>query len=319
MIRSLAVALSLAGGSFSLAATGVVRRGDVILRVKVTGTIVPEDIFRLKSTIDGRIESIDASNFSWHGPDDSLAQVASKELAAIIDSRGTTDQNAFDNRWRPIPIRCPETCFVLKTHVKRRAWVKPQTVIFEASRKLKMVGRVRPEDAAQIRNGMEVVVWPTDHPDQKITTRVSGYLLDVPGQNADPGGSFSIELTPKFTLNPGTTWEGEISPTRQSGVLTVPTAALIRSGDSVYLPVRVSTGLTTEEFTQITAGIEEKREVLILDEAQLQRAQRHRKMVDRAAIDARRREIETAPAPLDEGSSVETQKNYDGEDPYAGD
>ena len=93
------------------AAGAQVHRGDLVVHIKVSGTVVPEDVFRLKSTIAGRIESINPSSFSWRGADEPLAMLAHKELAAMIDARGGQDQSIMEDRWdrvyRPTPIRCP--------------------------------------------------------------------------------------------------------------------------------------------------------------------------------------------------------------------
>ncbi|MBI3564463.1 MAG: hypothetical protein HY079_04625, partial [Elusimicrobia bacterium] len=225
----------------------------------------------------------------------------------------------------------PDTCFVLKVYARARTWVKPQAVMFEAARKLKMVGRIRPEDAPLVRDGMDLTFWPVKDPKRKLTGKVARFVLDVQGQNVDPGGSFALYMSPDRYFDPGTMWEGEIVPLKKSDVLQVPTAALIRHDGAVYLPVRVSTGITTAELTQITAGAEDKRDFLILNDAELNGAQRHKQDVDLSAIEKRRAEIERAaggPAPdASETPSPDEQrrrrqpstmedKDYGGEDPY---
>ena len=341
MIRALA-ALLLAVAPPAGAATGQVRRGDLPIRVKVAGTVVPQDVFRLKSTIDGRVEAVNASSYTWRTSDEPLAMLSHKELAALIDSKGSQDQGTVEDRWaavyKPTPVRCPETCFVLRVYARSRAWVKPQAVMFEAARKLALVARVRPEDVPLVRDGQELTFWATKDPAKKMTGRVTRFILDIQGEKREPGATFTLFLSPDRYFDPGTEWEGEIVAGHKPDVLTVPTSALIRSGDAVYLPVRVSTGATTQELTQITAGAEEKREFLILDDAQLKSAERYKQAVDLDAIEKRRREIEAANAPAPppgprapavrgrtpepeapasprQPSTVE-DKDYGGEDPY---
>lgn len=309
-----ALLLAVASPGFG-AATASVRRGDLEIRVKVSGTVVPEDVFRLKSTIDGRVEAVNTSSFSWRGADEPLAMLAHKELAAIIDAKGTQNQEIMEDRWqrvyRPTPVRCPGQCFVLRVYARPHTWVKPQAVMFEAAAKLAMVARVRPEDAALIRDGMNLTFWAVRYPERKFTGRVARFVLDIQGQKVDPGGTFTLYMSPDRYFDPGTEWEGEIVPSKKNDVLMVPTAALIRSGDSVYLPIRVSTGLTTTDFTQITAGVDDKREVLILDDAQLRGAERHKQTVDRAALERRRRELEggaAAETPADGAPAADGEK-----------
>jgi macrolide-specific efflux system membrane fusion protein len=316
---------------------GAVRRGDLIIRVKVSGTVVPGDVFRLKSTIEGRIESINASTYSWRGSDEPLAMLTHKELAAMIDMRGAQKEDLLEDRWsrvyRPTPVRCPDTCFVLKIYAKAHTWVKPQAVLFEAARNLKLVARVRPEDAPLVRDGMPLTFWALKDPNRRLTGRVTSFVLDVQGEKVDPGGTFTLLLDPDRYFEPGTEWEGEIIPTQKSDVLMVPTAALIQHDGATYLPVRVSTGVTSTDFTQITSGTDDKHEILILDDSQLHGAERHARTVDRAALELRRREADgaaapdgtgapAAPAAADGPARAERQpttlddKDYGGEDPY---
>jgi macrolide-specific efflux system membrane fusion protein len=332
-LRSLAAVLLAAAAPALGAETAEVHRGDLVVHVKVTGTVVPDGVFRLKSTIDGRIESIKTSSYTWRGADEPLAMLVHKELAAMIDARGTQDQSIMEDRWdrvfRPTPIRCPSACYVLKVFAKAHTWVKPQAVLFEAARNLKLVARVRPEDAALIRDGMHMIFWSLKDPTRKLTGEVARYVLDVQAMKDEPGASFFLYLGPDRYFDPGTEWEGDIVPFKKDNVLMVPTASLITHDGETYLPVRVSTGVTASDFTQITAGVEEKRPVLVLDDAQLHGAPRHAPVLDQAALDARRREADPdapqgKPAPAADGDKTQPErepqtinnKDYGGEDPY---
>ena len=51
----------------------------------------------------------------------------------------------------------------------------------------------------------------------------------------------------------------------KKSTLKVPTSALLRHGDEVFLPVRVSTGITTYEETEILSGVSERARFLLLD------------------------------------------------------
>ena len=278
------------------AATGAVRRGDLLIPVKVEGTVVPEDVYRLKSTLEGRVEGVNMSSGAWRGADEPLAMLADKELAAMIDARGARNQDGMDDHWsrvdRPTPVRCPDVCYVLKVYAKARAWVKPQAVLFEVASKLKMVGRMRPEDAPLIRAGMTLTFWAVADPKRKLTAKVERSSID--------GGAatFTLFMAPGRTLDPDTQWEGEI-PVLKTSVLMVPTAALIVRDGGSYLPIRVSTGASTVDFTQIAAGIEENHEILVLGAS------------SRAAVPNR----PSAPA---EERQPATDEGYGGEDPYGG-
>lgn len=312
-----------------------VKRGDLELKIKVTGTVVADDIFRIKSSIEGRVESVLTSTYVWKGADQPLAFLAHKELAAMLDSKGAQNVDILEDRWqrvyRPTAARCPDTCFILKNFLKPKTWVKPESVMFEVAATLKLVARVRPEDATWLHDGQDLTFWAVKEPKRILKGRVTKFILDIQGEKVEPGATFTLIMSPDRYFDPGTEWEGQIIPMSKKDVLYVPTGALIRDGDAVYLPVRVSTGITTQGLTQIAAGIEEKREVLVLDDAQLQGAERHKQEVDLEALKRRTRaqqgEDEPGPSLGDNPSPNPSKKkgkhavvidstDY-GEDPYA--
>ena len=336
-MKALFAAVLLACAASVHAAQGVkVKRGDLEIRVKVTGTVVPDDVFRIKATIEGRVESVLTSTYVWRGADQPLAFLAHKELAAMMDAKGTQNVDILEDRWqrvyRPTPVRCPDTCFILKSYTKAKTWVKPQAVLFEAARSLKLVARVRPEDAPWIRDGQDLVFWSLKDPKTKLRGRVARFILDIQGEKVDPGGTFTLFMSPDRYFDPGTEWEGEIVPMSKKDVLIVPTGALIRHEGSVYLPVKVSTGITTLTLTQIMGGVEERREVLVLDDSQLKGAEFHKQEVDPEEMKKRIREQKKAagdyveeaaddfgPLPArKKGRHADVLDSTDyGEDPYA--
>lgn len=264
-----------------------VRRGDLKVVVRVRGTVVAADTVRLKSSIEGRVEDLTASTYTWVVNGAPLGYLANREMAAILDSRTTTETDVVKERWRqvyaPTPIRCPYDCFVLRRFVKNKEWIKPKALLFETSR-LHLVGRVRPQEAHWIRDGQLLEFWAVDDPARKLTATIQRYTLDIQGEKVEPGGSFTVTLGPKNSLDPGTEWEGLIQPLTKKNVLIVPTDAVIRYAGASYLAVRVSTGITTDSFTEVTAGVEDKRPILVLDDARLKEAMRHHLEADPEAV-----------------------------------
>ncbi|NNN06585.1 MAG: hypothetical protein HKL90_11850 [Elusimicrobia bacterium] len=256
----------------------VVRRRDVLLRVQVTGTVEARGIFRLKSTIDGRIEEVRASTGSWRAPADVLATLSSTELAAMLDARGSQDKSVMLDRWgkvyRPTPIRCPDECYVLRSYLRPKSWVRPQAVLFEAARGLTMIAHVRAEDVEKLHAaGLVLTYWTDAAPENRRRTPVTALIPDSPGE-AKSAAHFEIPLSTRLYFPPGTAWSGEIIARVDHDVLAVPSAALIKSGPFYYLPVRVQTGLTADGVTEILSGVEEGRPYLLLDDTQLHGAER---------------------------------------------
>jgi multidrug efflux pump subunit AcrA (membrane-fusion protein) len=265
---------------------GIVRRGPIDQVVRVVGTVLPVDIFRIKSTIEGRASRVWTSTGVWVSQDQDLGFLINKEFAALSDARKSTSQEVLEDRWQtvyqPTRLRCPYPCYILKAFARSDVWVKPRTVLFEAAAHLRMSGWVRPEAAHLVRDGMTLQYWAVKDPGKRFTAKISKYVRDVQGLKVQPGGSFNLDLVmgPEHFFPPGTEWAGIVVPSRKANALTVPTDALIRFGDHVYLPVKVSTGITTPELTEITAGVEEKRPILMLADPALREAARHKLEAD---------------------------------------
>lgn len=311
------------------AATAKVKRGP--LKIDVSGTVVADNIFRIKATIEGRVESVLASTYTWSAAGQPLALLAHRELAAMLDSRGAQDKEILEDRWknvyRPAAARCPDACFILKKFLKVKTWVKPESVMFEAASALKLVGRVRPEYAQWIRSGEEIIFWPVNDPKRILTGRVTQVALDATDGGTDSGATLTVILSPGLYLDPGTEWAGEIIPSSKKNVLYVPSNALIHEGDNVYLPVLVSPGITTQGLTEIETGIEDGRDILILSGQKPRGAGDIEQEADLEALRRRARGLKGAeatgpetgrPSVKGQGKHPTVIDNTDyGEDPYA--
>ena len=288
-----AAALFFAVGASAGEPRGVVRRGDLPIIVKFSGTVVPDEIDRVKSAIEGRVERILGSTGTWRFPNEPMAMLANKELAALIDAKGSQNQDVLEDRWqrmyRLTPVGCRQACFILRNYMKTGSWVKPQAVLMETAGALKLVARIRPEDAPWVRDGQEIEFWPTADPKKKLKGKVYRFVLDVQGQKIEPGGTFTLVFAPERWLPPGTEVSGEIRPLVKKGVLLAPTSALIKMGDAYYLPKRVSIGTTREELTEITGGANAGEEFLSLEDAKLSTATcvaRHQLQAEHAELKA---------------------------------
>lgn len=250
---------------------GVVTRGNINVEIHVKGTVRAEELFRLKSTIEGRIEEVHAKPNMWFAGRQELATVLNRELAAIMDSKVTTSARILTDRWqevyKPTPIRCPYECFVLKIFARTQKWVEPGALLIEAARKLRLIGRIPPGYGRYMSKGQIVTFWDVSNPSKKIQARVEHFILDVQGRRVQSAGTFTVLLNRKRYLNPGTRWEGVIKGRLRKNVLRVPTEALIIQDNKAYLPIRVSTGITTSEYTEIKGGVQSRDTFLFIEKA----------------------------------------------------
>jgi len=207
----------------------------------------------------------------WFAGRTELANVLNKEMAAMVDAKATTPAAILTQRWdgvyKPTPIRCPYECFVLKTYARTQKWVQPGALLIEAARKLRLVGRIPPGYARYISEGLILTFWDKNNPSKKLQAKIEKFVLDVQGRKTQSAGTFSILLNSKNYLNPGVRWEGVIKGRAKKNVLRVPTEALIIHDNKAYLPIRVSTGVTTHKYTEIRGGIQSRNTFLLIEKA----------------------------------------------------
>jgi hypothetical protein len=250
---------------------GRVERGEMKVLIHTRGSVRAEEVFRLKSSIEGRIEDVHAKPKKWFPAGKRLAHVLNKEYAALMDAKSTTPSQIIEERWQrvyqPTPIRCDSWCFILKVYARKKNWVQPEAILIEGARKLRLVGRIRSGDGKWIEKGQLLTYWARSNPRKRQQVRIERFVLDTQGTDIESGGTFTALLNHRHYLNPGTEWEGVIEAEAKDKVLKVPTDSLIRIGDQVFLPVQVSTGITTHDYTEITAGVENNRLFLKVEEA----------------------------------------------------
>ncbi len=256
--------LALSAGSAGAQRTGEVARGDMALRVRATGTVVAEGRFRLKSTSGGRVEAVLAETYGWYERRDILGLLANKDLAALIDYRGATRSDILGKRWqkiyKPTSIRCPKPCYLTKVFIKPKQWVRPHAILFEAVKKLKLVGEVESRNASLIRFGHWLEFWPVDDPSRKMRERIANLVIDKGGTHA----TFSMDFSRSHYLDLGTRWEGTIVPAKKRRAVHVPTETIIIHEGAAYIPVLVSTGVWTEELTEVLKGVSPGQKILIM-------------------------------------------------------
>jgi hypothetical protein len=265
--------LLLLAGLASAQTEGIVRRGEVQARVPIRGTVIGGDVFRLKSPIEGRIAVVNMSTYTWYDPDHILGMIADTELSAMMDAHGSTGNDVLEERWqrvyKPTKIHCPSECFILRSFIKPRQLVKPHALLVEFTRSMTMVGHVRLEHTPYVKFNQPFQFWAVKDPQKKMSARVVRFKVIEHDPNKEPGGHVEYPMDRSWYMDPGTEWEGVIEAELKKKVLTVPNAALVVHNGVTYLPVAVSTGIATEEITELVGGVDENTRYLTLDAAKL--------------------------------------------------
>ena len=272
------LALFLCAGAFAQT-PGVVRRGEVQAQVEIRGNVIASDIFRLKSTIDGRIALTSVSTFTWYDSSHVLGVIADTELTAILDAHGSTGNDILEDRWqriyKPTKIQCPSECLILKSFIKPHQAILAHAILIEAAKTLTMVGHVRLEDCRWVKFNQNYDFWPVKDPHRIMHEKIVHFEVTEHDPNKEPGGSITLPMSRSWYLDPGTEWEGIIHAEVKDKVLTVPSAALLVHDGRTYLPVAVSTGMSWEEQTaKITGGVDENTKYMVVEGSKLGSAAR---------------------------------------------
>ncbi len=290
MIPALASLIILAALPLRAQQVDEVRRGEMQWLVQAHGGIAAEDVFRLRSPIDGRAEDVWPSTGVWVLRTQQLGILLSRESAAFLDAGSTLNLLKSSTLatpksiYEPLPINCPHDCFLMKSFLRSKQWVKYGALLFEAATSLRLEGVVPSQEAQLVRDGMILEYWDTKDPARHLQARIIHYRLEFPEGRQMPVGTFTLKLDHKNSLAPGTDWKGTVLISKKSGALRVPTKALLRHGNEVYLPVQVSTGITTQEWTEITSGVKSTNKILVLGEGPTGAVERHAVEMDVPAL-----------------------------------
>ncbi|MFH1725236.1 MAG: hypothetical protein ABII00_11535 [Elusimicrobiota bacterium] len=219
--------------------SGDVEAGPLRLLVRTRGTVLAEDVFRIESPIEGRIENLEAAPNSWADGRMELCNVVSKEFAAMMATRGTTASDTLVQRWKrvykPTPVRCPDGCFIMNVYALPTKWVDKETPLFEAARGLRLVGRVSADDAHWLREGQPLAYWDRKNPKRRIRGRVERLNMETEGGQSGRGGAFTLTLDEEHYLPPGTQWEGLLEADVHRSALLVRTHGTVRADEIFHI------------------------------------------------------------------------------------
>ncbi len=252
--------------------SGEITRGPLNVLVQAQGSVRADEVFRINATIAGRVEKVFAKPRTWYKRGESMGYLLTDDFAALMDAKATTPGEIMEERWQkvyqPSHMKCGLTsCFTLKVYARPKRWVLADHALIEAARKLRLVGRIRPGDGSLIKKGQLVNFWPVGKPEMRKQARVERFIFDKQGTKINSGGTFTVLLNRRHYLDPGTEWEGHVVVDVKKDVLRIPTEALIRHGNEVFAVIRISTGITTYDITEIRGGASENQRYLMLDNA----------------------------------------------------
>ncbi|MFA6092238.1 MAG: hypothetical protein WCU88_01640 [Elusimicrobiota bacterium] len=238
----------------SLAASARAQESDAIKRglirdlTPTQGHVRAEGFLRFMAPSAGRVEDIIESTGIWLTKGREVATIASAERAALLDARGTVDEDTLDKRWKttfqPVTLSAPARCFILRLNARPRQKVHAGELLAEAIQRLRLVGRVSKKISARVRAGQVIEL-----DDPRAPGRILHATIDEPGE------TFVASLEPGVHLEPETQWTGRIILEEHPRALHVPASALIHAGEETFLPISVKTGIVEGSRVEILSGV----------------------------------------------------------------
>jgi len=230
-----------------------IKIGDIGVYTPVTGISTAQDTYDIFAPFDGRVEEIQAELFAFVTPKAVMARMVSTEMAALLDSSTEDARKQTERRWKDVysytDIK-PETQGVITNiYIEPRTVVNKGDRLFTVARKVFIIGKNTEPLYSALATGMTAEVGHVRNPDDKFSTRLTGFIRmkDSPLFNR-----LWLEVTDmKDGIKIGEQFNGVLTIGKSTGAMLVPRKSIINSGGKRFLITEITTGLETEEETEI--------------------------------------------------------------------
>lgn len=230
-----------------------IKIGDIAVYTPVTGITTAQETYDVYAPFDGRLEEVQAELFEFVTPKTVLARMVSTEMAALLDSSTAEGRKQTERRWQDVydytDVK-PET-----EGIVTNVYVRPKTVVgkgdrlFTVAKKVVIIGRNTEPLYSALSAGMTAEMGHVRNPDDTFETKLASFIRfkDSPLFNR-----LWLEVTDlKNGIKIGEQFKGTLTIGKSSGVMIVPRAHIIDSGGKRFLITEITTGLETEEETEI--------------------------------------------------------------------
>lgn len=230
-----------------------IRIGDIAVYTPVSGITTAQETYDVFAPFDGRLEEVQAELFEFVTPKTVLSRMVSSEMAALLDSSTADSRKQTERRWQDVynftDVK-PETEGII-TNV----YVQPKTVVskgdrlFTVAKKVVIIGRNTEPLFSALAPGMTAELGHVRNPDDTFETKLTSFikLKDSPNFNR-----LWLEVTDlKQGIKIGEQFKGTLTVGKSSGAMLVPRGHIIGSGGKRFLITEITTGLETDEETEI--------------------------------------------------------------------
>ena len=253
-------------------------RGNIEVLITTTGTVQPQNRLEMKPPISGRVEDILVREGSHVKKGDIIAWMSSTERAALLDaarSRGGETLQQWEDAYKPTPLIAPINGDVIVRAVEPGQSVTPNDPVVVLSDRLIVKAQVDETDIGRVKVGQNAFVSLDAYPRDKVTARVDH--ISYESKLINNVTIYEVDILPQKVpkiFRSGMTANVNIVEKVRRNVIRLPADAVRREKDGTFVLVKengkgksalrkVETGLSDENFVEITSGLNEKDTVIV--------------------------------------------------------
>jgi macrolide-specific efflux system membrane fusion protein len=247
-------------------------RGDLAITVATIGTIKPQNRLEIKPPINGRVEKILVREGQEVKDGQVLALMSSTDRAALIDAarlKGEEEFKYWQQAYKETPLVAPIDGVVIVRDVEPGQTVSTSDAILVLSDRLIVEADVDETDIGELKVGQKAVITLDAYPKIRIDAVVDH--ISYESEVISNVTIYKVDILPReipTVFRSGMSANVEVIVKEAAGALLIPSEALIREQDKTYVWVKrpsegapkrreIATGLESEGFTEIKAGVSE--------------------------------------------------------------
>lgn len=248
----------------------IIERGDVLISIRATGTVKPENRLEIKPPIAGRVETVLIREGDHVRKSQILAWMSSSERAAVLDAaraKGAEEVARWEELYRATPILSPINGTVILRSVEPGQTFSSTDSVFVLSDRLTVRAQVDETDLAQVKVGMKASVILDAYQDERVPAKVARIAYEATTVNNVT--MYEVDVTPEKTpetMRSGMTATVRFDVASKEDVVLVPNDAvrtedsesfvlLKQNGQRVRTPVKL--GLSDGKVSEVLSGLAE--------------------------------------------------------------
>ncbi len=253
-------------------------RGNIEVLITTTGTVQPQNRLEMKPPISGRIEEILVREGNRVKKGEVVAWMSSIERAALLDaarSKGGETLQYWEDAYKPTPLIAPINGDVIVRAVEPGQSVTSGDPVVVLSDRLIIKAQVDETDIGRVREGQGAFVSLDAYPGEKVLARVDH--ISYESKLVNNVTIYEVDVLPQKVpkvFRSGMTANVSIIEKTRRNVLRLPADAIRREKDGTFVSVKengqgkstlrkIGTGLSNEDFVEITSGLDEKDTVIV--------------------------------------------------------